>query len=433
MATLKVIVRLRSPLLAGDSRPGSYGERSALYLSGSVLRGALGAKLAAECGHPLHSGSEGCEYARIFCSPSPPRFSPCYPAFETIPLPFPATARTCKHYPGLLDTEDKNKHGVRDCLFATYLLEEQIERGRHVEIPVCEREGCGADLDPIQGFYEYSSDGKRYQPHLWIQRLSKTAIDRARCTAADELLYTMEIIADQMATGRRGKEAHEVLKPTQLMGVVVVDETRSPLLAQRLREIEYLGGDSGRGLGLVSIEVQAHATPKREIPQENIRLLALAARAGTEFSAVRGSCLAAQLALFNAALRSAHGTDLPWPPGSLFFSIDLLSDTIWPHLGLPSDSLPEELHGASLVKGFSSARPLSGWNVGSGTMRSPRRAITAGSVFLYRFDHAGDPAALRILLDALSTLESEGAGDDRERGFGFVKICSAFHQEAVSL
>jgi len=430
VAILRVNVRLQSPLLAGDPFPGPYGERSVPYLPGAVLRGALGARLVEECGHSEHNGTEGCDYAKIFGPWPPPRFSPCYPATEGIPAPFPATARTCKNYPGLTDLEDP-KHGVWDCLFSTYLIEQRIKLGKPIQNPACSI--CSADLEPIQGFYEHGLDGKRYRRRAWIRRVSRTAIDRARGTAADEMLYTLEFISERMATGRRGTDGHEVLRDTQLVGVVTTDEARASLLARRLGEIRRLGGDTGSGLGVVTVQVRPLRTPQSVLADESITALSVAAKDGNGTEALEGSGLIQRLALFNHAFRASHGADDLWPAGSLFFTIDLLSETIWFDRGLASDVLPLDLYGASLVRSFSSARVMSGWNNASGTMRAPRRAIAAGSVFLYRFDKAADCAKLRALLEGLSSLQSEGWGDDRERGFGYLDICSKFHMETGPL
>jgi CRISPR-associated protein Csx10 len=425
VVVLSVSVRLKSPLLAGDNRPGPHEQRTAGYLPGATLRGALGALLAARCGHDQHGGTESCEYALVFCGASPPRFGPCYPSAERLALPWPATARTCKHFPGLLDANDPDRHGVSDGLFATY-LQGSRERAASVNL-VCNV--CRADLEPTSGHLEIGADGKFYEPRLWIKRFSRTAIDRARGTAADELLYTLEVVSEQMDTGRQTNHGTAIVRPTQLAGRVWVDEPLAKLVANRLAEVEYLGGDSSRGLGWVSVTVSAEP-PTSDTSDSGHEALAKAARTGKDWGAVRGPGLAWRISRFNDAFRQAHQAEgAAWPAGSIFFSLDLHSDTLWRNNGLPTTCLPEEFLGARRVGAFVAPRTISGWNVAAGMMRAPRLAIAAGSVVLYQFSAAGDADRLGTLLSDLARLETSGLGDNLERGHGWVEICAPFHLE----
>lgn len=451
MEELKITIELRAPLLVGDPRPSPTRQvqETARYLPGGVLRGAVGSQLARACGHDAlsHTRSDGkaiCDFGRVFMVEPPPRFGPCYPVGRAgqQSYPFPATARTCKYHPGFLpDDEEGEVHGIQDVLIQQWVIEAIHERtGRLPDYPL--RCHCDAKLEAIgPGVYEpqneaayHRGEGDYRQPRLRRQRFSRVAIDRRRQVTADELLYTLEVIAEQMDTGRRDPKQHWRRQPglTRLAGRVWASAGVGPL-ARQLKTLTRLGSNTARGLGAVRVRVDGPYPVMEETPGERFEALVAAIRGETswEQAAGRETDLVSRLARFNGALRQmCDDYDLDRPEGTLFFCIDLLSDTIWPQGGVASGLLPGQLAGgARRVRAFASAHVHGAWHTAARMMRRTALAIDAGSVFFYQLPNAGELAHLATTLRALEALEREGAGLERERGYGWVQICAPFHLE----
>lgn len=446
MVELKVTIQVRTPLLLGSQSTGAAVQETLHYLPGSVLRGASGARLIQACGHQEHPAPEPCEFARLFLADPPPCFGPCYPAMEGESFPLPATARTCKHHRGFSSEDDEEAHGIRDILIQGWVYEELLKYGPlpFPFPPSCGFQGrCPDKLDRVHGFYQ--PRGEHYwQPKPRIQRLSRTAIDRRRGVAAEELLYTLELLSERMRSGRRGSDGKPISAPTELHGKVWVQRGDHSLLAERLCEITHLGGGSARGLGEVLVQVrvpteQEIEVTKAPLPDNEVAGLTAALRGEKDWEAAVPSQapegLVGRITRFNIALRQAWAKwarpplEAPGLNDDLFFSLDLLSETIWPQGGLPTALLPQQLAGAERVRAHASARPRSGWDSAKGWMRPPELAITEGSVFLYRLRGTGDEKRLRAALEALQTMERDGIGRGRERGFGRLLVCSPFHLE----
>jgi len=406
-------------------------------LPGAVLRGAMGKLLAQHCGHHPEAHSN-CDFAAIFGAKIQPRFGPCYPSLSRFSAPFPATARQCKNYPGFTDQNDAaqgvhDAHGIHDVLIPLFAYEvvskhlgancQQIKVYR----PECEL--CKAKLEPISGFYEPS--GRTYlHPRPRVMRLSRTAINRRRHVAADKLLYTLELISEQIS-GITDPLGHVHPEPTRFRGrILVTDEAQAILLKSLLPKITQLGGATSRGLGMVTIRVEEplNETPI-DPPDAADELAHDVSKQLYNLNAPSGS-LIHRLASFNKALvealRAYPHYDLR--PHCLYFSVDCLSDVVWPNGGLQTALLPEVFAGARRVRSFSQPRRLSGFSGATGMMRSPQLAIGQGSVFLYCLDPA-TPEAISSTLAILQAAESEGLGCNKERGCGMVQICSPFHLE----
>jgi len=426
MVELEVTIELRTPLLLGARKLGTVTE-SLQFLPGAMLRGALGRLLARECGHPP-GNHIGCDFASIFHADVQPRFGPCYPALSTLSFPFPATARQCKYYPGFRD-QDEEAHGIHDALIPIFAYEE-VSKERRIEVyrPRCR--DCEAQLDPVSGFYE--PFGETYwQPKPHLMRLSRTAINRRRRVAAEELLYTLEMLSEQMS-GPPDHKGRVTPVPTRLRGLVwAADESQAVRLQELLKKVKQLGGSTSRGLGAVTITVEPRwETPPPDPPDAAQQLVKAASKLDFEHVNVPEGSLAYRVAQFNAALLKALKAYSGYqpPPGCVFFTVDCLSDVIWPNGGLPTALLPERFAGAQRVRAFSLPQRVSGFSGATGLMRTPQLAAGRGSVFLYCLNNI-TPEAVKSMLDVLQKAEREGLGRDRERGYGWVQICSPFHQE----
>ncbi|RLC92544.1 MAG: CRISPR-associated RAMP protein Csx10 [Chloroflexi bacterium] len=428
MVELEVTVELRTPLLLGARKQGTVVE-TLNSLPGAMLRGALGRLLARRCGHPPDA-HVGCDFAAIFRADVQPRFGPCYPAQSEFSAPFPATARQCKYYPGF-KAQDKEAHGIHDALIPLYAYEE-VSQHQWVKVyqPYCRI--CNAKLEPVTGFYE-SLGNSYWQPRPRVRRLSRTAINRRRRVAAEKLLYTLELLSERMSgPPLNSDEAPSV--PTRLRGKVwAADDAQAERLLELLPQVTQLGGGTSRGLGVVTITVEPRwDTPPTE-PSDAVRQLAEAA-SDLDFERVEAQAgsLTHRLARFNAVLLKAlrEYPDYRPPAGRLYFTVDCLSDVVWLNGGLPTALLPEQFAGARRARTFSLPRRLSGFSGATGLMRTPQLAAGRGSVFLYCLDNA-TPEAVSSMLAVLQMAESDGLGRDRERGCGWVQICSPFHLEVM--
>lgn len=431
MVPLEVTIQLNSSLFLGAQKQGNVSE-TLTFLPGAALRGATGKMLAEQCGHNPDAHSN-CDFAAIFSEKVQPRFGPCYPSMSSFSSPFPATARQCKHYPGF---KSKNKdeiddyHGIHDILIPLFANEEAIAHSSEKAYrPECKIEKCKAKLEPVSGFYE--SSGLTYlHPRPRIMRISRTAINRRRNVAADQLLYTLELISEQIS-GISDPNGHARSEPTKFRGRIwAKDEAQAALLAKTLPMITHLGGATSRGLGSVSVRVEKPLRKTPDEPENAAEELANAAsKLDFSLKAPSGS-LTYRLARFNQALNDAFKAypDLTLSRPSLFFSVDCLSDVILLKGGLQTALLPEIFAGARRMRSFSRPARLSGFSGATGLMRSPQLAIGRGSVFLYCLEPA-TPESVKSALEILHAAETEGLGQNKERGFGLVQICSPFHLE----
>lgn len=302
-----------------------------------------------------------------------------------------------------------------------------IARKESGELNIYEK--CKAKLEPVSGFYE--SSGLTYlHPRPRIMRLSRTAINRRRNVAADQLLYTLELISEQIS-GISDPSGHARFEPTKFRGRIwAKDEAQAALLAKILPMITHLGGATSRGLGSVSVRVEKPLRKTPDEPENAAEELANAAsKLDFSLKAPSGS-LTYRLARFNQALNDAFKAypDLTLSRPSLFFSVDCLSDVILLNGGLQTALLPEIFAGARRMRSFSRPARLSGFSGATGLMRSPQLAIGRGSVFLYCLEPA-TPESVKSALEILHAAETEGLGQNKERGFGLVQICSPFHLE----
>ncbi len=426
MVELEVTVELNTPLLLGSRKLGTVTE-SLKFLPGAMLRGALGRLLARECGHSPENHAD-CEFATIFRADAQPRFGPCYPAVSSFSFPFPATAQQCKYYPGFRD-QDEEAHGIHDALIPL-LAYEEVSKSQRVEVyrPHCPE--CEAQLEPVSGFYELFGD-TYWQPKPRLTRLSRTAINRRRRVAAEELLYTLEMLSEQMS-GPPDSQRRTPSVPTRLRGFIwAVDDSQAERLQALLTRVTHLGGSTSRGLGRVTITAEPRWETSPADPPNAAQQLAEAAN-NLDFERVDApeGTLTHRVAQFNAELLKAleHYPDYQPPAGRLFFTVDCLSDVIWLNRGLPTALLPEQFAGAQRVRAFSLPQKVSGFSGATGLMRTMQLAIGRGSVFVYCLNNA-TPEAVQAMLGTLQKAEREGVGRDKERGYGWVQICSPFHLE----
>jgi CRISPR-associated protein Csx10 len=261
---------------------------------------------------------------------------------------------------------------------------------------------CQGDVTiPGQGYYGVVG-GEYQRTTAPVRRLSRTAIDRWRQTAADRLLYTLEMVEP----GRLGES------PLLFRGSIFCDDAQEAVLRRWLPQVKGIGGGRSRGLG--DVEVQVLGEADEAFPE-----------------------LGRRLAEFDGAVRKEWNfyervAGVPPLSGDVhFFSVDLLAPAFLTNRGLPATrpatvdlGLPEG--SVRLWRAMSRQSVVGGWHMGGRLPRRTALATAMGSVFLYRCEGL----SFGELESALQKLELEGLGEERARGFGQVLISSPIHYQA---
>ncbi|HIE52054.1 MAG TPA: CRISPR-associated RAMP protein Csx10 [Armatimonadetes bacterium] len=430
MNQLLVIVKAKSPITAGGLRPYGMFITTRDYIPGSVLRGAVAV-------HWLRT-NKGL-YDRLFKSQEAVLFGNCYPAQERrhacqpdYTLVLPATARTCKHFPGfvsgfklrvqenpdLADLE-MEPHGVFDTLIPQLVYEAMAE-----EMPVafdlrCQRANCECSTEPLAGFYERVIQPFGTKPYTYravrarMHRLSHSAISRVTRTAKHGLLYSISALSAN----------------NQFRGVVTVPAHLNLAQVEQALRIPRLGARVSSGAGEVEINVYRLplSDPRCTLPPVSARIRAfndLLTEHWCDYHALAG-----------------RPNALPSKPPDTYFVLTLQSDAI---LRTPAGTPTLEWNVSTLggeevqlVRRWVSPRRVSGWNVAWGLPKAVDLACSAGSVFVYKWkghlptDETG--AEKHPLVQALREIELVGLGERRAEGFGRVLVCDPFHQEVTSV
>jgi CRISPR-associated protein Csx10 len=404
-----------SPLQLGDHTGVGNFQSSVDFIPGSSLRGTVAQKLLAGKTGSFEALFEGAE----------PYFGNGYLGSSAPVWPFPLTARTCKRYGGLSsgETEDNRKHhGVIDVLAADFaydligdpefphrneLQPEDPEWAPHhlpgirsnfdrcsAKIEPGSRE-CRVSMIPATGYYTWMDKPlQTKRPTTTV--MTHVGINRARGVAQDQLLFSQERLLVQ-----------ETLQ--SFFARVFVPEAKVERLIEAAEGEHFIGRGRSRGNGRVVIQALANV----DEPSLDDRLL--------DFK------LALIGALQPYAARDPRvATDLP----GVLFSITLTTPAILHDAGRPLRVPPARFLGLSnsedipCIRAWARTEPTGGWDSAAGMPRRKMLAVRAGSVFLYWARPTVDADRLR---EELGRAESEGIGDERERGYGQFLVCAPFH------
>ncbi|HLB49397.1 MAG TPA: type III-B CRISPR module-associated Cmr3 family protein [Anaerolineales bacterium] len=456
MAQLSVKIELAAPLLAGTWKPNTNVLETLGYLPGAALRGALVDALTSDwtperkkAPHPEQCPDrKTCSLCRVLfpLEAAEPRFGDCYPALaDDEPQALPATARTCKRYPGFLRPEDpEGGHGIFDALIRQAAFESAVNDSDrplpYLYEPHCQVCGEGVDAPPVAHYARFD-ENTFYSASAVEQRLSRTAINRARWAAQDEQLYTLSLLSEKMSTGlisKHGGRIEYVQSVTILKGTVRVADGREETMKVALQSMRWVGAGRSRGLG--ECNVTAKVVPEVNNRLEGLGDFAAQAEANKFERPETTNTLIGRLQEFNRLLQSERAfwmqLGVPVLPGQWYFSVDLLADAILRDNGAPTLQLTPEMIGITgdgkpLVKHTLSAvnrTYRSGWSGAKGLPRPVKLAAARGGVYLFAVE-AGDATTMRKLVERLAELEAEGIGEERERGCGRLIICAPFHLE----
>jgi CRISPR-associated Csx10 family RAMP protein len=409
--TRQITVYLQGPTLLGDeSGVGNY-EQTLSCIPGTVLCGAI-------AGQIFSADNEA--FRRMFdTAEHPPRFGNAYPAWpETWSYPFPATARTCKQYPGYATAKQK-RHGVFDILVKQALYEllsdpefpyrerllptigarrVALAKGYQPRCPCGQDEICNENVTPAPGCYVMHDGKPGPAPRLPISRATHVGINRARGVAEDALLFTLETIESAENPQFRGRLVYDDLYESDLERLIGLNGQ-----THRLR----IGRGRSRGMGLVQIQIDVPPQSGEKKMEDRLCFL------HREFGRV---------------LREDYDQVAEFAPGR-FFSLTLRAPAIltgpdalpslWPDLS------KTKLAAAWPLRAWARTTIVGGWDMAAGLPRRTRQAVEAGAVYLYFMPEVD--LSQKALISALETLELEGIGEQRERGYGQLTACAPFH------
>lgn len=420
---LKVTIHLESPMLITARRVGFVWE-SETFVPGGVLRGAV-AEVATRHGQDLKL---------LFDRPNGPCFGHADAALTSPVGILSHTARTCKRYRGFRrDDQDEERHGVCDTLLSQAFSQAQAEA-------VCPF--CGQDTVPYGGEPYVSiglSEAQRYvSPRVVLRRIGRTAVARERGAVADRLLYTLEVIGEQMERDELDAYGRPLQAAALFHGFVWVDSSDGWPWCDWLQEVTHLGGARSRGLGRVRIEAEENlpiTVAERDLVRAAMQLAGSKPMVPSDHPTGKMNVLDRILA-FNRAVY-ALGSLKEEQRAFWYFTVDLqsgtaLGDARGPRFCLePSDLgfLPsDQYQGAECWRWWARYGQAGGWSVAWGLPKPVAPVLTAGSTFLYRVTRSDENLMHRVL-ERCVALECEGVGQRREEGLGWVQICTPFHLE----
>lgn len=391
---LEVEISLQSSLMIGTDRESTLYNQTRDYIPGAALRGAL-------AGRMLSAKAEG-DFEALFGEPvTEPIFDNLYPSrsgSQTYPLLL--SVRTCKYYPGFKSQEGEH-HGVGDILIRQAVFEAMLDDQVNLPClyrPLCPE--CHSDVKWLGGYYEVTA-GQYGRTTTPVRRISRTAIDRWRQTAAERLLYTLETVEP----GTQGQP------PLLFRGAILCNGAQGAILERWLPRVKRIGGGRSRGLGNVQVQLLSEADDSLPGLRERLEEFDAAVRTEWRF------------------YQRVAGVE-PLADDVRFFSVDLLAPAFLTHHGLPATrpalaELELPVESLQLWRAISQQSVIGGWHMGGRLPRRTALATAMGSVFMYR----AKGLSFDDLEDGLQKLENKGLGEERARGFGQVLISSPIHYQ----
>lgn len=356
---------------------------------GRAVRGMLAAAALRTCrpdaDHEKGVCSPSCLYWPLFNPNSDLRIGQGYATQNDEIQPFQATALTCAAYPGFRSSE---RHGVQDALIRMWSYEANPHTFAPYEMKCTV---CGAPLVTPQGHYAQIGARQYATVEVQAERITTThhAINRRRGMALPEFTQSGWTLPANMYYAAR---------------IACPDPLETPFRTLLFRDL-FLGGKRTRGMGAVRAELIARPDP--------------------------AATLRARIAEFNKAVRAERryyaamsGVELE-DNGTWFFTLDYPEGAVLDPLNLNNP-----LAGVKALRGVRIAREWRTPTLHGG--RSMAAGTRARSVQAIRGALVGSvpPEENRAQIEgALTYLEANGIGLERERGFGNVIVCDPLHLE----
>ena len=445
MKKIELEIKALSPLAISRQKPGSSINETMDYIPGSVIRGAIAARILQESGNESEDLSEnGGDFQALFLSKNPAIFQNAYPAknlkskviIQKKVKVLPTTAMSSKTKPGFKDLclsdmaiillllrQFNSMAGI--LYFLQCLLKYQENNGVFdtlIDRFCAENNGCiydpncpvdGGRVEPFTGFYSYNKGNNTYYKHSINKRLlTRTGINRKRATSEEEVLYSIEVI-NELQTNQELIFCSSILVPNEELA----DSLQN--FIQERNDLFRLGNSRSRGLGKVEITAKILTDTKLNI-EERVKNFNRQLKERWK-----------KWQIFNNQGQEAL-------ENRMYFTLDLQSDAIltenWQRTTVISLEMLEEFSevedsSLELHVAYSSYDYLSGWNSAWGLMKDMELITRKGGVYLFSTEK------LEPWLKGLEKLENQGVGERTSEGFGQVRICDEFHlvfrEEAV--
>jgi CRISPR-associated protein Csx10 len=382
----------------GNITSGTLVE-SAPFISGARLRGVLGGM------RRFLSPTEQQEIDELLGVPGRPgiQFPNCYASSGGPAYPLPLTAYTCKRAKGFRS----GGHGVQDTLLKQLAHNHVAGTKGEWRVPLPFVVKCGRCGDRTQVYGktgEHLSGGGYAHNEASSHRQTRVAINRARQTAQEALLYSIKAIDEGNV----------------FVGTTIVEAHLASLLDKWMERTRRIGSRTSRGFGSVHVST----------------------------SRLAASSLDHRLECLNSLYRHLEGElmtiahDPPLPRGHTLFTVNLISPVILRDrhgiatLRFDETMLSSTIGGTAAGRGlataliahFVEAVRVSGWQTAWKLPKEVLLAAGMGGLYVFEAD-TGAPGALNLLLEILEKLEANGIGELREDGFGQVVVCDPFHME----
>ncbi len=404
MYKIDLKIETLSPLAIGRQKPGGSISEVKNYIPGSVIRGAIAAKILKQSNQPEPDD----DFYDLFLSDRPAIFQNAYPAIAKLDqqafpedvLVLPATAVSSKTNPGFNPICSKN-NGVFDTLIDRFCA----ECYDHPYDPNCPKDG--GRVEPYTGFYSRIDENyhQHYrQPSISTRLLTRVGINRDRATAEDQVLYSIEVLNEF--------ESNKEKSATYRGRILVEDEELANHLTSFIDSHSFrLGGSTSRGLGKVKI------TTNKNLVADTVEN---------------------RINKFNEKLKERwqkwenifDKPDQDIRQERTYFTLDLQSDAIlteqWRRTTVISEAMLKQfanLDDSSLKLhiAYSSYDYLSGWNSAWGLMKDSELITNQGAVYFF------STTQKESWIKALDNLEIWGVGERNAEGFGQVQVCNDFH------
>jgi len=419
MKQIVLTITAEAPLAIGQQKPGGSVSEALDYIPGSVIRGAIAAKILAQADSdpgPDEDGNED-DFHKLFLGNHAAVFQNAYPAitgFGSNECPLcnydigllPATALSSKTNGGF----KPGGSGVFDSLIDSYCAREY----GHFYEP---NDVTGDRVEPFKGFYSWhraqeDENGQPvhlYQSHSVSKRvLTRVGINRRRATAEEQILYSIEVLNET-----QGK--HSPQPSIYRSAILFKDDELASHLCEFIARFSTefrLGGSTSRGLGKVHIQANL-----QDFSDDNL--------------------VESRIKLFNAELRkrwqlwNLFDTSKMLPEKKHFFTLNLQSDTIlredWRRTMVISEEMlrqatqVQEDGTLKLEIAYSSYDYRSGWNAAWGLEKDVELITNMAGAYLFSTESPD------LWYEPLTKLEQHGVGDRTSEGFGQLKVCDEFH------